>query len=50
MYGTDCIADIEDDFTKTLKSCHRVTLEDINNEKFLVRLTGGLARLVAPLL
>ena len=50
MYGTDCIADIEDDFTKTLESCHRVTLEDIKNEKFLVRLTGGLARLVAPLL
>ena len=42
--------DIEDDFTKTLSRCHPVTMEDIKNEKFLVRLTGGLARLVAPLL
>ena len=50
MYGTDCISDIEDDFTKTLSRCHPVTMEDIKNEKFLVRLTGGLARLVAPLL
>lgn len=50
MYGTDCISDIEDDFTKTLSRCHQVTMEDIKNEKFFVRLTGGLARLVAPLL
>ena len=50
LYDTDCIKDIEEDFTKTLESCHQVTIEDVNNEKFLVRLTGSLARLIAPLL
>ena len=50
MYGTDCIADIEDDFTKTLERCHQVTMEDVKNEKLLVKTTGGLARLIAPLL
>ena len=50
MYGTDCIPDIEADFQATLAKCQRVTYETIREEKFITRLEGRIARLVAPML
>ncbi len=50
LYDVPCIRDIEEDFQYTLKSCHQVTLEDIQNEPFYVKLLGSLLRMVATLM
>lgn len=50
MYDVKCISDIENDFQDTLSKCARVSYESIKNEKFFVKFTGWLLRLIAPLL
>ena len=50
MYKTTCISDIEADFQQTLTKCRAVTAETIRNEKVTTKITGSLAKLVAPLL
>jgi len=50
LYRTDCIADIERDFKRTLRLCRKVTPLSIQNEKLRYKLLGGLLRIVAPLL
>lgn len=50
MQGTDCIADIEQDFEETLKLCRRVSMETVKKEKLRTRLVGYLMKVVAPLL
>ena len=50
IYGADVVTDIENDFSETLKKCEKVTYESIKNDKALTKLTGGVMRLIAPLL
>lgn len=50
MYGTDTVADVEEDFHNTLDSCQRVTWDTIRNEKWTVKLAGFVLKAVAPLL
>ena len=50
LWGADCIADIEADFSATLEKCRAVTPETVKKEKWWLRATGFLMKLVAPLL
>lgn len=50
MYRTDCVRGIEADFQATLAKCRQVTLESVRKEKWYVKLTGHLMKVVAPLL
>ncbi len=50
LYGTDCIADIEQDFKQTLRECRRVTMHTVKNEDWKVKLTGIVMKAAAPLL
>ncbi|MBQ9180265.1 MAG: cardiolipin synthase, partial [Firmicutes bacterium] len=50
LYKTDCIEDIENDFQSTLSACAEVTEETIKNEAFSRKLTGSLAKMIAPLM
>ena len=45
-----CQKDIEADFSRTLEKCRIVTEETIKNEKLPVKLTGYVAKIIAPLL
>ena len=45
-----CLTDILQDFRNTLKKCRAVTPETIRQEPFAVKLTGYLAKIIAPLL
>lgn len=50
MYHTQCISDIEKDFQDTLVKCRKVTKETIRREKWTVKVTGCIAKTIAPLL
>lgn len=50
MCHTECISDIEKDFQNTLEKCREVTKETIREEKWTVKVTGFLAKTIAPLL
>lgn len=50
MYKTDCIADIEQDFTETLEKCRRVTTESLKKEKLGMKIVGWVLKVVAPLM
>lgn len=50
MYDTDCVSEIEKDFQGTLLKCRQVSLETVRKEKWTVKLTGYLMKVVAPLL
>ena len=45
-----CLPDIEADFRATLAKCRTVTEETIRQEKLAVKITGYLAKVIAPLL
>lgn len=50
LWKTDCIGDIERDFQITRNKCTPVTQKTIKEEKLSVKLTGYLAKVIAPLL
>ena len=50
LYHVDCIEEIETDFQDTLAKCKPVTMETIRREKWTVKLTGYLMKVIAPLL
>lgn len=50
LSGVECIEDIENDFTETLKKCKKVTFESIKEEKLLLKIQGFLLKVIAPLL
>ncbi len=50
MYKTECVADIEEDYMKTLSVCRRVTNESIKHEKIGYKIAGSIMRLFAPLM
>ncbi len=45
-----CLPDIEKDFHKTLLKCRTVSEKTVKKEKPLVKVTGVLAKIIAPLL
>ncbi len=50
MYRTDCIADIETDFQKTMEKCQLVTDETIRKEKKFRKVVGAVMKAFSPLL
>lgn len=51
MYRAEVVADIKKDFSDTLKVCKEITLEDLDNVKFIDKFLGRFVlRLLAPLL
>lgn len=50
MYDCECIKDIEDDFMSTLNKCKKITINDVNNEKLSVKITGFIMKILAPLM
>ncbi len=50
LYQTDCIADIERDFSETLKKCKKVTKESLKEEKIGTKMVGWVLKVVAPLM
>ena len=50
LYKTPAIANIEQDFRSTLKSCQQVTLDTLKKEKTYRRALGFLLKLFAPLM
>ncbi len=50
FYGSDVIVDLEKDFQLTLEKCRRVTFESIKKEKFMMKVVGRVAKVVAPLM
>lgn len=50
MCHTQCISDIEKDFQDTLAKCRKVTKETIRREKWTMKVTGCIAKTIAPLL
>ncbi len=50
LYRTDCVADIEADFGKTLEQCREVTEETVRHEKWTVKTMGAVVKAFATLL
>lgn len=50
MYDKPCIKEIERDFLETQTKCRVVTEETIKAEKFSVKVSGFIMKLIAPLL
>jgi cardiolipin synthase len=50
MYKTDCIKEIEEDYSRTLEKCRQANEETIKNEKFSRKLLGSIAKILAPLM
>ncbi len=50
MYKCACVADIEEDYKKTLTACRQVTSETIRDEKIAYRIMAMFMKLLAPLL
>ena len=50
LKDVDCLEDIRQDFQNTMRKCRMVTRETIQREPFTVKLTGYLAKVIAPLL
>ena len=50
MLGVDCIPQIEADFQNCLQKSRQVNMQTANKEKWYIKLTGYLLKVVAPLL
>ena len=50
MYKTDCVADIEEDYLKTLSKCRKVTEDTIKHENIIYKILGSIMKLFAPLM
>ena len=50
LYETPCIADIEQDFQKTLSQCTRVTEKRLAEIPWYQNLTGAALKALAPLM
>lgn len=50
MYGTTCIPEIEQDFQNTLLKCRKITPDTIWLGKKILKLEGGIFKVIAPLL
>lgn len=50
MYGVSCIPQIEEDFQDSIAKSRRVDRETVRREKWYVKLTGYVMKLVAPMM
>lgn len=50
LKDVDCLEDIRKDFQNTMQKCRAVTWQTVRQEPISVRLTGYLAKVIAPLL
>ncbi|MDR1017281.1 MAG: cardiolipin synthase [Lachnospiraceae bacterium] len=50
IYGNSEVPKIEEDFQKTIKLSHKVTLSEIANRSLLTKIVGKVMRIIAPLM
>lgn len=50
IYNNQVVRDIEKDFQKTLRQCHKVTYDDLRQISLPMKLMGAVLRMVAPLM
>ena len=50
LYQTPAVAEIEQDFRSTLKSCQQVTLDTMKKDKLYRKILGWLLKVFAPLM
>ena len=50
IYNNPVVREVEKDFRNTLKKCHRVSVSDVNQISPLMKITGKILRLIAPLM
>ncbi len=50
IYRSQAVMQVKEDFLKTLKECHQVTLEECSNPNLVVRLLRAGLRVFAPLM
>jgi cardiolipin synthase A/B len=50
FYGGSMVRSVKSDFSETFNLCKEVTLQDVKNRSWLMKLTGQVAKLIAPLL
>lgn len=50
LYRTDCIADIEADYQRTLEQCRVVTEDAVRHEKWTMKATGAVVKAFSTLL
>ena len=50
IYKNDVVADIENDYQKTLEKCQKITEEDCKKYPWHKKLIGQILRLLAPLM
>ncbi len=50
FYGGSMVSSVKTDFLETFKLCEEVTLSSVKKRSWLMKLTGQVAKLVAPLL
>ncbi|MDD2981203.1 MAG: cardiolipin synthase [Hespellia sp.] len=50
IYNHPVIREIEQDFQETLKRCQRISIADLNDIKWTMKIAGKVLRLVAPLM
>ena len=50
MAGTGCIADIKEDYFKTLEDCEELTLKTLKSDGIISRATGAVLKMIAPML
>ena len=50
FYGGSMVRSVKADFSQTFELCKEVTMEDVKNRSWVMKLTGQVAKLIAPLL
>ncbi len=50
FYGGSMVSSVKSDFSHTFELCKEVTMKDVNNRSWVMKLTGQLVKLIAPLL
>lgn len=50
LYKTKSVLQIKDDFLETLDKCKIVTLDEVTNERWYIRITRSILRVFAPLM
>lgn len=50
IYNNPAVRDIEQDFQRTIRKCHCVTLEEVRKQNIWMQICGRALRLIAPLM
>ncbi len=50
LHDVPAIADIDEDFIRTLEKCQQITMEDVKAQGILTRAAGAMLKVIAPLM